>query len=126
MAGNAFSCLIPILKNFGIDGINIEIKKRGLYPQGGGLVSVNIPIVKSLESISLTDEGKVKKVRGIAYSCNVNPTLATRMIDTIRNVLNDYLPDVWIHCDHYKKDRGGHSKGYGVSIVAETSTESLI
>lgn len=82
--------------------------------------------MKKLESVSLIEEGKIKKIRGIAYSCNVNPTLATRMIDSIRNVFNDYLPDVWIYWDHYKKDKAGLSKGYGVSLVAETTTEWLI
>lgn len=48
------------------------------------------------------------------------------MIDSIRNVFNDYLPDVWIYWDHYKKDKAGLSKGYGVSLVAETTTECLI
>ena len=121
-----FSCLFPLLKHFGIEGASIEIKKRGLYPKGGGHISIQIPYVRELESISLTDEGKVKKIRGVAYSCNVNPTLAARMIDSIRGVFNDYIPDVWMHCDHYKKEKGGFSKGYGVSIIAETTTECLI
>lgn len=93
---------------------------------GGGEITIHIPYVRGLESVSLIEEGKVKKIRGIAYSCNVNPTLATRMIDSIRSVFNDYIPDVWIHADHYKKDKGGLSKGYGVSIIAESTTECLI
>lgn len=48
------------------------------------------------------------------------------MIDSVRNVFNDYLPDVWIHTDHYKKENAGLSKGYGISIVAETTTEWLL
>jgi RNA 3'-terminal phosphate cyclase-like protein len=118
--------LIPILKHFGVDQPSIEVKKRGLYPNGGGHISVYIPYIRELESVSLTDEGKVKRIRGVAYSCNVNPTLATRMIDSIRNVFNDYIPDVWVHCDHYKNENAGLSKGYGVSIIAETTTDCLI
>lgn len=90
------------------------------------MIQVIIPHVKSLESVSINDEGRVKKIRGVAYSCNVNPTLATRMIDSVRGVFNDYLPDVWIHGDHYKKDNAGLSKGYGISLVAESSTECFI
>lgn len=48
------------------------------------------------------------------------------MIDSIRNVFNDYIPDVWVHWDHYKKDKGGLSKGYGISLIAESTTECLI
>lgn len=82
--------------------------------------------MRELSPITLIDPGKIKKIRGVAYSCNVNPTLGTRAIDSIRGVFNDYLPDVWIHSDHYKKEKGGLSKGYGVSIIAETSTGNLI
>jgi RNA 3'-terminal phosphate cyclase-like protein len=121
-----YSCLIPMLRYFGVDGISIETKRCGLYPFGGGLIQVVIPHIKSLESVSINDEGKIKKIRGVAYSSNVNPTLATRMIDTVRGVFNDFLPDVWIHGDHYKKDNAGLSKGYGISLVAETTTECHI
>lgn len=79
---------MPLLKHFGIENASIEVLKRGLYPKGGGEIKVFIPHVKELGSVSFTDEGKIKKVRGIAYSCNVNPTLATRMIETARGVLS--------------------------------------
>ena len=44
------------------------------------------------------------------------------MVDKLREIFNDYIPDVWIHTDHYKKDQCGEQPGYAVSLVAETST----
>jgi len=77
---------------------------------------------KKLESISLIDEGKIKRVRGWVTSAKVAPQLTTRVIDKVREVFNDYIPDVWIHTDHYKKDFCGAQAGYSISLQAETST----
>ena len=89
---------------------------------GGGLVSVQQMFSKKVEGVSLVDEGKVKRVRGWVTSAKVSPQLTTRVVDKLREVFNDYIPDVWIHTDHYKKDQAGESAGYAVSLQAETTT----
>jgi len=65
-------------------------------------------------------EGKVKRVRGVAYTSKVTPQFAAKMVDSARGVLNDFLPDVWIYTDHAKGDQVAESPGYGLSLVAET------
>ena len=47
-------------------------------------------------------------------------------MDKIREVFNDYIPDVWIHTDHYKKGQAGDQASYAVSLQAETSTGVLL
>jgi RNA 3'-terminal phosphate cyclase-like protein len=96
---------VHLLKMFGAEGsLDIQVKKRGYAPLGGGVVNVTQRFAKKLESISLVDEGKIKRVRGLLTSVRVSPQLTTRVVDKIREVLNDYIPDVWVHTDHYKKD----------------------
>lgn len=46
-------------------------------------------------------------------------------MDKLREVFNDYIPDVWIHTDHYKKEQSGDQPGYAISLVAETTTGML-
>merc|ERR1712224_316358 len=94
-------------------------------PGGGGEVMLSCPILKSVQPVELLDEGKVKRVRGIAYTTRVSPQFAARMVDAARGVLNDYLPDVWIYTDHSKGGMSGESPGYGVSLVAETIKKCL-
>ena len=84
-----------------------KVKKRGFAPLGGGLVTYRQIFAKKLESVSLVDEGKIKRVRGWVTSAKVAPQLTSRVIDKLREVFNDYIPDVWIHTDHYKKDQSG-------------------
>lgn len=118
----------PILQNFGIYGIVFKIKKRGVPPKGGGMVELVVPPVRtSLNPVYIIDEGLIKRVRGVAFCTRISPTIITRVIESCRKVLNDFLPDVHIHSDHYKGGKeGGDSPGYSLSLVAETTTGALL
>jgi RNA 3'-terminal phosphate cyclase-like protein len=119
---------LPLLQNFGIYNATLKIKQRGAPPRGGGLIELSIPPVKAaLKSVYLTNEGLVKRVRGVAYCTHISPTLLTRVIDSCREVLNQFLPDVRISTDHFKgKREGGASPGYALSLCAESTTGVLI
>jgi len=117
---------LPLLGRFGIvENLTFKITKRGAMPDGGGEVIFTCPIINSIQPVELLNEGKVKRVRGVAYTTKVSPQFAARMVDSARGVLNDFLPDVWIFSDPSKGDAGGLSPGYGLSLVAETLTRCL-
>lgn len=44
----------------------------------------------------------------------------------MRNVFNDYLPDVWIHLDNYKGDMCGPEKGFGAAVRIETDSGVIL
>jgi RNA 3'-terminal phosphate cyclase-like protein len=120
---------IPFLKRFGVaeeGGLGIKIVKRGAPPNGGGEVIFTCPISRQLTAMQLTDAGLVKRVRGNAYCTKVSPQMANRVAEATRGVLNDYLPDVWIHTDKFSGPTGGLSPGYGLALVAETTTGVLL
>jgi RNA 3'-terminal phosphate cyclase-like protein len=108
---------IPLLRNFGVSA-ELRLKRRGAPPNGGGLVEFSCSIVRSLQPVNIVDMGMIKRVRGVAYSSRISPTILTRVVDSARGVLNHLLPDVYIHTDHYKGSEGGHSPGYSVALVA--------
>lgn len=81
---------------------------------------------QKLEPISLVDEGKIKRIRGLVTSAKVSPQLTTRVVDKLREIFNDYIPDVWINVDHYKKGQCGEQPGYAVSLTAETTTGTIL
>lgn len=114
---------LPLLKRFGLeDGIELRITKRGAPPLGGGEVVFSCPIVKELTPIQFLDLGKIKRIRGIAYSTRVSPQTANRIVDSARALLNHFIPDVYIYTDHYKGAESGKSPGFALSLVAESTT----
>lgn len=114
---------IPLLKKCGIDGEHFELKvvRRGMPPGGGGEVFFSCPIRKVLRPVHLTDPGKIKRIRGVAYSVRVSPQIGNRIVEAARSVLNSFLPDIYIYTDHLKGANSGKSPGFGLSLVAETT-----
>lgn len=113
---------LPFVRNFGINGISLNVKRRGSAPKGGGLVEFSCPMVRELQPIFAEDAGLVKRVRGVGYCSRISPTIISRVIDSAREVLNHLLPDVFINTDHFKGNEGGQSPGYSLCLVAETTT----
>lgn len=117
---------LPHLHLFGIrDGLEIQIKKRGSAPLGGGTVLFKCPVVRQLNTLRFLDAGRIKRVRGIAYSTRVSPQFANRMVEAARGVLNRYIPDIYLYTDVYKGEEAGKSPGYGLTLVAQSTTDAL-
>ena len=103
------------------DTVEFKILKRGVLPNGEGSVSFKIPIITGLAPFDWNKEGKIKRIRGVAFTSKLGSSFTSMMIDTCRGVLNNFLPDVWIAVDNYKsKDLDKISPGYGISLTAET------
>ncbi|CCM04588.1 uncharacterized protein FIBRA_06769 [Fibroporia radiculosa] len=117
---------LPYLQLFGVsDGLELRIKKRGCAPLGGGEVQFLCPIVKQLKTLHFVERGKIKRIRGISHAVRVNPQFSNRMIEAARSVLNRYIPDIYLYSDVYKGEDSGKSPGYGLSLLAETTTGAL-
>ncbi|RUP43445.1 RNA 3'-terminal phosphate cyclase/enolpyruvate transferase [Jimgerdemannia flammicorona] len=118
---------LPQLKRFGVeDGLELKIIKRGAPPLGGGEILFHCPNVRQLCPVQFTDEGRIKRIRGIAYCTRVSPQTANRLVDSARSVLNRYIPDVYIYTDVYKGPESGKSPGFSLSLVAESTTGVLL
>ena len=117
--------LLPQLEKFGVGEIELKINKRGAKPLGGGQIYFKCPIVKQFKPCQFVDQGKVKKIRGIAYVTRMGPQIANRMVDSCRQLLTRYIPDVYIYTDVYKGQESGKSPGYALSLVAESSTGAI-
>lgn len=118
------SAAIPNLLKFLVvdDGLELKIIRRGLKPLGGGEIHFKCPVRKSLKSVQLLKPGMVKRIRGIAYASKVSPALANRMIDSAKGKLLQFIPDIYIYADQTKGKNAGNSPGFGMNLVAETTT----
>jgi RNA 3'-terminal phosphate cyclase-like protein len=113
---------LPIMKRFlGTDeNLEIRILKRGAKPDGGGEVLFRCPTRMKLLPCNLTDPGKIKRIRGVAYAMRVAPAICNRLVETAKGILLKFLPDVYIISDHQKRDNAGKSPAFGITLVAET------
>ena len=118
---------LRLLKLFGVPdaGLELRVKRRGAPPGGGGLVVFRCPAVRALKPVQLLDAGLVQKIRGIVFTTKVSPQIANRVVTKARSVLNQYCHDVYLYTDAYKGAEGGASPGFGVTLVAESTTGCL-
>jgi RNA 3'-terminal phosphate cyclase-like protein len=124
--------LLPHMKYFGISleddalvPLELKILQRGAPPNGGGEVLFQCPVVRSLRPVQCMDEGRIKRIRGIAYATRVAPQMANRMVESARGYLNRLLPDVYIYTDVYKGSESGLSPGFALSLVTESTSGTL-
>ena len=57
------------------------------------------------------------------YTCRVAPFAANRIVESAKQVLTTFIPDVYIYTDHRREVDAGKSPGFGVTLVAETTSE---
>lgn len=122
------STTLPLLKQFGVpsEGLELKIESRGAPPHGGGDVLLSIPNIQSLTAVTWIDEGMVKRIRGVTFSTRVSSQFENTMIHAARGIFNHLLPDVHIFTDHKAGPQAGNSPGYGISLVAETTSGCFI
>jgi len=120
--------LLPVLKHFLLtdEGLEVKIQKRGVAPGGGGQVVFRCPVRRQLRPVRLTDQGKIKRIRGVAWAVRVSPAVANRVVESAKGVLIKFLPDVYIYTDHYTGKMSGKSPGFGLTLTAETTTGSFM
>lgn len=122
------SATVPLLRravgDVAAGAVQLTLSRRGVGPQGGGEVTISLPCLKAGLQVPIkwTEPGLVKRIRGVAFTERVSPQAANRMVDAARGVLNPLLPDVYIFTDHRAGKAAGGGPGYGLSLVAETTT----
>ncbi|KAF8398669.1 hypothetical protein HHK36_014524 [Tetracentron sinense] len=114
-----------VIKRFGdpSEGLELKIESRGSPPQGGGEVILAVPIIQNMTWV---DDGMVKRIRGVTFSTRVSSQFENTMIHAVRGIFNRLLPDVHISTDHKAGLQAGKSPGYGISLVAETTSGCFI
>ncbi|EME29710.1 RNA 3'-terminal phosphate cyclase-like protein [Galdieria sulphuraria] len=117
---------IPLLRKLGLGKeCSLKIKKRDSSAYGLGEVLFTCPIIlKALEPIEWKNREEIKRIRGMAYCSRIPPNVASQLIDNSRNILCEYLTDVFIYSDW--NPGGTDEPSISLSLFAETSSGFIL
>jgi RNA 3'-terminal phosphate cyclase (ATP) len=85
-------CWLPLMKHLGFHG-EIDLKKGGFYPRGGGKALVNIKPAVPLKSFICTDRGELVRIRGFSGVANLEDSIAKRQKHQALQRLYDICQD---------------------------------
>lgn len=137
------TAILPLYAQFGIErDLELRVLQRSnTGPHGaGGAGEVQLVFghqVRLPKTVHLLKPGRVKRVRGVAYSTGTSGSNNARMIEAARGMLNQFVSDIYIYSDlssaalvsvPEKKNPAARKKiglGFGLSLVAESSTGVL-
>ncbi len=142
-ADSVRTAILPLYAHFGIsNNLELRILRRSKMSAGGkgGAGEVQLVFghqVRLPKTVHILNPGRVKKVRGVAYCTGVSGSNNARMIEEARGVLNPMTGDTYIFSDvssapyipsadkSIPKGKKKTGVGFGLSLVAESSTGSL-
>ncbi len=120
--------LKPLLEKFGYS-FDIELKRRGHYPRGGGIVVFRVEKPpRRLKPVVLEERGDILAIYGISHCVRLPRHVAERQARSAESILRKYLRDVPIRIDleYYPPDRDPHlGPGSGIVLAAETRRSVL-
>ncbi|KAG5998562.1 hypothetical protein E4U52_007633 [Claviceps spartinae] len=141
------TAILPLFALFGIPPVRVELRvlQRSCAGPGGkgggGCVELRFASqVRLPKTLHLNrSPGRIKRLRGVAYSTGVSASNNARMIHSAREVLNPLVSDVHIAAQYdqaplvpIRDDKLGSSSkrrlgiGYGLSLVAESSAVGVL
>jgi RNA 3'-terminal phosphate cyclase-like protein len=143
---NVRTALLPLYESFGIFSAKLELRVlqrscAGTGGKGGGGVvelrfghQVRLPKTLHLNR----NPGRIKRIRGVAYSTGVSASNNTRMIHEARGVLNSLVSDIHVAAQYDQaplvsaNDKTNPSAkkrtgvGFGLALVAESSSVGVL
>jgi len=116
--------LFPTLRKMGISA-ELEVKQPGYVPQGKGVIQVRVkPLEARLSPLLLLEQGKVKRIEGIALSSHLKEQrVSQRMAEECEEMLRKRGYDAKIELIY---DTQATQKGAVLSLCAETDTGCII
>jgi RNA 3'-terminal phosphate cyclase-like protein len=145
-ADSVRTAILPLYERFGIlpSKLELRILQRSCAGPGGkgggGVVELKfgsqVRLPKTLHMNR--NPGRVRRIRGVAYSTGVSASNNARMIHTARGILNLLVSDVHVAAQYDQaplvssQDKSNPSAkkrtgiGFGLSLVAETSAEGVL
>jgi len=115
--------LLPLLEQMGIQA-ELKIARPGYVPRGAGIIEIKAEPIKKLKPLSLTKQGDILGIKGIALSSHLKERrVSHRMAEECQKVLSSYGYKAEIK---EIDDESSLQEGAALAIYAETSLGNRI
>jgi RNA 3'-terminal phosphate cyclase (ATP) len=116
--------LLPLLRRMGV-AIELQIIRAGYVPRGAGTIDVRVrPVKHTLNALTLTEQGLVDEVSGIAFSSHL---AERRVSERMARVCEQYLVHAGLAPTIQRlDDTSALHAGASLAVWAETSTRCLV
>ena len=106
---------LKTIREMGCD-VHLDLKRRGYYPKGDGLVEAKITPSHQLKGIVLVESERTREgvVKGISHSCGLPAHVAERQAKAAESVLNAAGYDSAIKIEI--ENGGGRTTGCGITL----------
>ena len=108
---------IPLIQRMG-PSVELELRRPGFFPAGGGRFHARIEPVKKLSRLRLTDRGAIRGQRARVWLSKLSPDVAERELAVVREELR------W-RSDECSIENVAHPKGPGNALVLEIEAEHV-
>lgn len=100
--------------------------QKFLLSIGGGIIELSVKMVKEVKHSKFLNDNLVKRIRGTCFASKASINVIGRIISSAREVLNDYIPDVWIYSEYSKGANSAKDPGYGLALIGETRSGVML
>ncbi|KAJ3177254.1 hypothetical protein HDU87_004505 [Geranomyces variabilis] len=129
LAGNSIDGLravnIPLLKEFGVFASIDIVGRTAVGARVGGSVTVAVMPPRQLIPAELTTTDIISRVRGVAYSTGLDPTLVALAAEAAETLLKRTVPDTEIAVIASPNEGHTTDKGYGMTLVASADDSHI-
>jgi len=108
---------MPLIQRMG-PSVELELRRPGFFPAGGGRFHARIEPVKKLSRLRLTERGAIRGQRARVWLSKLSPEVAERELAVVREKLR------W-RSEECGVENVAHPKGPGNALVLEIETEHV-
>lgn len=94
--------------------VHIDVKRRGYYPKGAGLVDVGVTPTRHVKGLVLHKREQAGVINGVSHSCGLPPHVAERQAKAAKKILKEAGYDAELKTEIEKE--GKRTTGSGITL----------
>ena len=120
--------LLPTVSKMGLNA-SIQLRKRGFYPRGGGIVKAEVEPIEQLKPLTLTEFKAIQEITGASYSSRLPCHIVERMAKSAGKTLTDgghKDAKIRLECLQPNDRKCARDPGTGILLLAKLLPQGIL